>query len=158
MSLIVLVALTFLLLKILPGGPFDDEKNLNPIVKERMIQHWQVDQTWSSQVISYLGALAHGDLGVSMVRPDREVVDVISVGLKNTIVLNSMALALIAVGAFLISLVAVYYRNTSIELLIDQTVLTFLALPSLFWGPLLIYIFGFSPYLITKYLALSQTS
>lgn len=142
-SLGVLAALTFFLLKALPGGPFDEEMALNPLVKEKLMEHWQVDQSWFAQAASYIGALLRGDLGVSMVRPDRTVAEIIMQGVQNTLALNATALVLIVLSALFFSLLAIRYRGTWVESLIDQGVIAFLSLPSLFWGPLLIYLFGF---------------
>lgn len=142
-SLIFLVALTFFLLKALPGGPFDQDQTLNPVVKQKIMEHWQVEASWTAQVLSYFAALLKGDLGVSMARPDRSVAEIISQGMTNTLALNGISLILILVGALFISLLAVRYRNTWLETLIDQSVIAFLSLPSLFWGPLLIFLFGF---------------
>lgn len=142
-SLGFLAALMFFLLKALPGGPFDEEIALNPVVKEKLQVHWQVQEAWYIQAFSYLKSLLHGDLGVSMLRPDRTVVEIIAQGVKNTLTLNATALVFILVGAILLSVLAVRFRGTWLETLIDQAVIAFLALPSLFWGPLLIYLFGF---------------
>lgn len=142
-SLVVLAALTFFLLKALPGGPFDDDVALNPVVKEKLQEHWQIEQSWFVQAGSYLAALTHGDMGVSMARPDRSVQEIISQGVRNSLFLNGMALFFILIFAFVISLAAVRYRGTWIEHLIDQMVIACLSLPSLFWGPLLIFLFGF---------------
>ncbi|KHD88333.1 MAG: oligopeptide ABC transporter permease [Bdellovibrio sp. ArHS] len=142
-SLVVLAALTFFLLKALPGGPFDEETALNPVVKEKLQEHWKVDQSWVGQATSYISSVAQGDLGVSMTRPERTVTEIISQGVANTLTLNALALVFILTGAFAISLVAVRCKDTWVEHLIDQSVIAFLSLPSLFWGPLLIYFFGF---------------
>lgn len=142
-SLGVLATLTFLLLKALPGGPFDDEMALNSLVKEKLMEHWQVEQSWLVQATSYLQALARGDLGVSMVRPDRTIAEIIIQGVQNTLFLNSTALVFIICGALFFSMLAIRYRGTWVENMIDQGVIAFLSLPSLFWGPFLIYLFGF---------------
>ncbi|WII72322.1 ABC transporter permease [Bdellovibrio sp. 22V] len=142
-SLVVLAALTFFLLKALPGGPFDDDIALNPLVKEKLMQHWNVEASWAGQVVSYMSSVAQGDLGISMARPDRSVSEIIAQGIQNTLMLNGLSLVFILCGAFAISLLAVRYRETWIEQTIDQGVIAFLSLPSLFWGPLLIYVFGF---------------
>lgn len=142
-SLLTLSLLTFALLKALPGGPFDDEMTLNSVVKAELTQHWQTEAPWYSQAVTYLGNLAQGDLGVSMLRPDRSVAEIISSGLGNTLKLISIALGIIIFGALLISVLSMRFRGSAIETLLDQMILCLLSLPSLFWGPLLIYLFGF---------------
>nr|WP_295906006.1 ABC transporter permease [uncultured Bdellovibrio sp.] len=142
-SLVILAALTFFLLKVLPGGPFDADIALNPLVKEKLNEHWQVERSWFVQAGSYLQGLVKGDLGVSMARPERTVADIIGQGLANTLALNGLSLAFILAGSIFISVIAIRYRDSWIENTIDQSVIAFLSLPSLFWGPLLIYLFGF---------------
>ncbi|MEN0060459.1 MAG: ABC transporter permease, partial [Bdellovibrio sp.] len=140
-SWVVLATLTFCLLKILPGGPFDED--LNPVVKAQLQQQWQLDRSWWSQAGAYLSSLAQGDLGVSMVRPDRPVQEIVLQGWRNTLYLNALALAVTLVGALFLAVLALRWRQTWLESWIDQAVITCLSLPSLFWGPLLIYAFGF---------------
>lgn len=142
-SLVVLATLTFFLLKILPGGPFDEEAALNPLVKEKLSEHWGVRDGALEQAGGYLFSLLRGDLGVSMARPDRSISAIIFQGIGSTLTLNVIALLSVFGGAFLISLLAIRFRNTWLEHFIDQMVIACLSLPSLFWGPLLIYFFGF---------------
>lgn len=142
-SLVVLATLTFFLLKALPGGPFDEDTALNPVVKEKLSEHWGVQQSALGQVGSYLLAVGQGDLGISMAKPDRTVAEIIAQGVRNTLALNGIALLCILSGAFIVAVAAVRFRETWIETMVDQMVIAFLSLPSLFWGPLLIYLFGF---------------
>lgn len=142
-SLLFLTVLTFVLLKALPGGPFDQDTALNPLVKQKIMEHWNVEASLVAQGRSYFLGILTGDLGVSMARPDRSVVEIISQGVANTLALNGISLILILFGALGISLFAVRYRDSWFEGVVDQTVIAFLSLPSLFWGPLLIFLFGF---------------
>lgn len=141
-SLGVLAALSFLLLKALPGGPFDEETALNPLVKEKLSEHWNIQDSVFSQALSYISSVFQGDLGVSMVRPDRPVVDIISQGLSSTLMLNLISLVLIIVLALGTAIVAAAYRKTWFSGFLNQMVIACLSLPSLFWGPVLIYIFA----------------
>lgn len=142
-SLAVLVALSFLLLKALPGGPFDNEAALHPTVKAVLSEQWGLHDSTLTQSFKYLGSLVHGDLGVSMAHPDQRVSSIISNGFGNTISLNLLTLILVVVSAFALSLLSERYRGGIFEKSVDQLMITFIALPSLFWGPLLIYLFGF---------------
>lgn len=142
-SLVVLAALSFLLLKLLPGGPFDEETALNPLVKETLAKQWGLQESVFSQLFHYLASAFRGDLGVSMIHPDRRIVDIIADGLSNTLGLSLVSLTFVIIGAFAITLISIRYRGTWFETFVDQTMIAMLSLPSLFWGPLLIYIFGF---------------
>lgn len=142
-SLVFLATLTFFLLKFLPGAPFDDERTLNPAVQSQLRQEWRLDEAWYVQAFSYISSVARGDLGVSMARPDRPVSEILFYSLKNTFTLNAMALVIVVLGALVLSVLTMRYRDSWFEAVTDQTLIALIALPSLFWGPLLIYFFGF---------------
>lgn len=142
-SLGFLATLTFFLLRLLPGGPFDDDAALNPLVRERLQEHWGTSQNFFWQILDYLAALCRGDLGISMVRPDQSVLDIILQGLAKTFLLNSLALFVVVLGALALATSAIYWKDTWFEKSVDQLMVVLLSLPSLFWGPLLIYLFGF---------------
>jgi oligopeptide transport system permease protein len=142
-SLAVLVALSFLLLKVLPGGPFDSEAALHPTVKAALSEQWGLQDSTLTQSFKYLGSLLQGDLGVSMAHPDQRVSGIIANSFGNTLSLNLITLVLVIVGAFSLALFSQRYDGGWIEKGVDQLMITFISLPSLFWGPLLIYLFGF---------------
>jgi len=142
-SLAVLAALSFLLLKLLPGGPFDEDTALNPLVRETLSKTWGLHDSVFQQSLKYFGSVFVGDLGVSMAHPDQSVVSIFGQGLANTMGLNFFALICVLVGSFGISILAMRYRGTWLDRTVDQLMIAFLSLPSLFWGPLLIYLFGF---------------
>ncbi|MNK12111.1 Dipeptide transport system permease protein DppB [compost metagenome] len=142
-SLGILAALMFFLLKALPGGPFDEEATLHPAVVANLEQHWGLKESTSQQFFKYITGLLQGDLGVSMSKPDRAVTEVIGQGLANTLHLNLMALVLIFISAFGLALLAARFKGRWIEGAIEQSMVALISLPSLFLGPLLIYLFGF---------------
>jgi oligopeptide transport system permease protein len=141
-SLLILATLMFFLLKALPGGPFDQDAVLHPLVLQNLERHWQVHESSGAQWGSYILAAAQGDLGVSMIKPDASVVGLIEHGLRQTLTLNLMAVVFIFSSAFVLALVAVRFRGSTEEV-IDQLMLAFISLPSLYLGPFLIYIFCF---------------
>lgn len=142
-SLAVLATFLFLLLKLLPGGPFDAERNLDPAVLESLNKSWGLHDSFFAQAFHYFTSMLQGDLGVSMIRPQQTVFAVIQQGLSNTLALNLIALVLVIVGSIATALLVVRYRGGWFENMMDQVLIIFVSLPSLFWGPFLIYIFAF---------------
>ena len=61
--LFVVVTVTFFMLRLAPGGPFDSEKKLSPEVEARLNAHYGLDKPLMVQYFSYLGNLLQGDLG-----------------------------------------------------------------------------------------------
>jgi oligopeptide transport system permease protein len=74
----VVVTATFFLIRALPGGPFDGEKQLLPQVKANLEAKFGLNKPVSEQYFIYLNNLLHGDLGPSMRYEGRTVNDVIA--------------------------------------------------------------------------------
>ena len=142
-SLIVLTTLMFFLLKALPGGPFVSDEKSHPLVFKTLENKWNLHGSLPSQYFSYFRSLLSGDLGPSMLSPDRSVGSIIGEGLSNTLLLNLIACLLVLVLAFLFSLLAMRYQGRIFEKVIDQGMIVLISLPGLFLGPFLIYLFGF---------------
>ncbi len=73
----IIASLTFILVRIVPGGPFDAEKNLPPEIVANIKAKYHLDKPVSEQYLLYIGRLAHGDLGVSYKYVDRTVNDIL---------------------------------------------------------------------------------
>jgi oligopeptide transport system permease protein len=71
--------ITFFLMHLVPGGPFDREKDLPEATKALLERKYNLDEPLHKQYVLYLWNLAHGDLGTSFTR-DQEVRDIIRDG------------------------------------------------------------------------------
>ena len=61
----VVATLTFALLRMLPGGPFDQERRLPPEVMANIEAKYHLDESLPAQYGRYIKGLAVGDLGPS---------------------------------------------------------------------------------------------
>lgn len=143
LTLMGMVVLTFLLMKGLPGGPYDLDVSLHPLVVESFKQHWGIGNSPWQQAILYIKGILHGDLGWSMVYPDRSVGDIIKTGFTQSILLNGISLIMIFL--FSLSFSAFYFRSkkNQKEKLAEAALVALVSLPSLFIGPALIWLFSF---------------
>lgn len=139
-SLLVLASLTFVLLRLLPGGPFSEEAALNPLVRAELQKQWGTEQSFVQQWFMYMRALLHGDLGVSMQNSEQTVLDRIVQVARPTFFLNFLALLLVIIVAPFLSYLSL--RKNSFNQFIQQFCLMLISLPSLFLAPLLIWIFA----------------
>ncbi|MFD0934104.1 ABC transporter, partial [Methylobacterium trifolii] len=92
-TLFVVVALSFVLMRLAPGGPFDLERPLAPAAMENLRRVYGLDQPLIVQFGRYLAALARGDLGPSFSFRDLTVADLIARGLPVSMTLGGLALA-----------------------------------------------------------------
>ncbi len=65
-TLLVIVTLSFVVIRLAPGGPFDEEQSLPPQIKANLEAAYGLDQPLLTQYLRYVGALLHGDFGVSL--------------------------------------------------------------------------------------------
>src|SRR3546814_10453933 len=69
-TLLLVVALSFMLMRIAPGGPFDGERALDPATRAALASRYGLDKPLGEQFLSYIGGLLRGDFGPSMVYRD----------------------------------------------------------------------------------------
>ncbi|MGZ5279842.1 MAG: oligopeptide transporter permease, partial [Pseudobdellovibrionaceae bacterium] len=65
-SLLILILVSFGLLRFFPGSPLQQEESLNPQVLQELRQYYQLDENLASQFFNYLRQVLSGDLGSSM--------------------------------------------------------------------------------------------
>ncbi|MFT4614802.1 MAG: oligopeptide transport system permease protein, partial [Bacteroidia bacterium] len=90
--LLVVISVTFFLVRLAPGGPFASEKAVMPEVKAALEAQYRLDQPMLSQYGAYLADLVQGDLGPSFKYPGRSVNELIAAGLPVTAELGLYAL------------------------------------------------------------------
>jgi oligopeptide transport system permease protein len=96
-TLFAVVTLAFVLVRLAPGGPFDQEQTLAPEVKANLDRAYGLDRPMPEQYLNYLKALAHGDFGPSMRLRDFSVNELLAEGLPVSLTLGGLALA-VALG------------------------------------------------------------
>ena len=90
--ILAVITVTFFLVRIAPGGPFDSEKAVIPEVRAALEAQYRLDQPLLQQYTAYLGDLAQCELGPSFKYPGRSVNELIAAGLPVTAELGFYAL------------------------------------------------------------------
>ncbi len=93
-TLLVIVSLSFLILRLAPGGPFDQEQGLAPAVRANLERAYGLNDSLPLQYAHYLAGLAHGDFGPSLRQRDFTVRELIAQGLPVSLTLGLVALLL----------------------------------------------------------------
>jgi len=141
-TLAAVILLSFLLMRIAPGGPFDGERPLDPATRAALERSYGLDKPLPEQAARYVARLASGDFGPSLVYRDFTVTDLVRQGLPVSLTLGALALILALVLGLAAGLAAAAHpgRWPDALLMLMATLLT--ALPSFVTGPLLVLIFG----------------
>ena len=141
-TLFAIITLTFFLMRVAPGGPFDEERPLAPSVLENIRASYGLDKPLVEQYFTYLGNLAKGDLGPSFVYRDKRVHEVLAEGLPISMTLGGTALLLaLIIGVALGSFAALNHNKKT-----DVAIVTFatfgITTPNYVVAPILTLIFA----------------
>src|SRR5665811_432039 len=140
--LLLVVFLTFILMKAIPGGPFTGEKALPPEILANMNAKYGLDAPWYEQYLRYIWRALHGDLGVSMTQKSRTVLDIISDAFPVSLHLGIMAFGLGIIIGVPAGIVAALKHNTWADYAAIFYATLGWAVPNFIVGPILIYIFA----------------
>jgi oligopeptide transport system permease protein len=138
----VVATLTFILLRLAPGGPFDRERKLPPEVLANIEAKYHLDEPLSRQYLRYLTGILHADLGPSYKYLDRGVKEIILDTLPTSVFLGLLALVFALMVSFPTGLIAAYFRNSWIDRLALLTATLGISVPHFILGALLIWLFA----------------
>jgi oligopeptide transport system permease protein len=141
-TLLAIIAVTFVLMHLAPGGPFARERQMPPEIERRLLAEYQLDRPIHEQLGHYIAGLVQGDLGPSMTYKDKDVADIIAEGAPTSLILgvSAMAFALL-VGSFL-GVMAALRQNRAQDYIVMAIAIAGVCLPPLVVGPLLQLYFG----------------
>ncbi|HUO80879.1 MAG TPA: ABC transporter permease subunit [Steroidobacteraceae bacterium] len=141
-TLFAVVTLAFLLVRLAPGGPFDQQQRLAPEVKANLDRAYGLDRPLPEQYLRYLAGLARGDLGPSMRLRDFSVNELIRAGMPVSLTLGALALALaVGVGVPLGVFAALRRARAADHALLGLAVAG-IAIPAYVTAPVLALVFG----------------
>ncbi len=138
----VIATLTFVLLRLAPGGPFDEEVEVPDEIRAQMAAHYGLDQPLPLQYLRFLGNLLRGDLGPSFKYPGWNVHELIAQGIPVSLELGLLAMIVaFALGIPAGIIAALCHRRIG-----DSAVMLFallgICLPSFVLAPLLLLVFS----------------
>lgn len=141
-TLLVLVTLTFFMVRAAPGGPFDRERSLPPEVQQQMEAAYRLDAPLWQQYLHYLADVARGDLGPSFQYPGYSVNQLIAAGLPASLQLGISALLLALPLGLAAGLWAAMRQNGRADRILMGLALLGLSLPNYVIAPLLVLLFA----------------
>jgi oligopeptide transport system permease protein len=141
--LVVIASLTFFLLRIVPGGPFDSEKALPEEIKANIEAKYNLNAPLHVQYTNYIVGLAKGDLGQSYKFLGRTVSEIISESLPVSFQLGVFALVLTFTFGILMGVIAAAKHNSWLDRIIMITAVSNVSLPSFLLAAVFIMVFGF---------------
>lgn len=138
LTVLVLVTVTFFMMKLLPGDPFAGSKALPPETIEALHAKYGLDKPVIVQYFLYLGNALKGDLGVSLIN-GRQVTDIIVQAFPVSFELGVRALIFAFIIGILLGVVASVKRGTVWDTAAMLVALIGVSVPSFIIGSLIQY-------------------
>ena len=136
-TLFLIVTISFFLIRVAPGGPFDLERPLEAKVMENLQRIYQLDKPLWQQYLIYLGNIARGDLGPSFYFRDFSVAELFRQGLPISIQLGTMALGLALFAGTMLGTIAAVRQNKPTDYAVMVVATAGITIPNFVVAPLL---------------------
>lgn len=140
--LLAIITITFFMVRIAPGGPFDEERKVPEETMRQLEKAYNLDAPLYRQYLDYLGGVLRGDLGPSFKKPSRTVTEWIILKLPVSLELGVYAL-LIALAIGLPAGILAATRPNSMQDYVPMSVaMGGICIPNFVLGPLLVLVFS----------------
>ena len=140
--LLCVISITFFLIRLSPGGPFDSERKIPAAIEQQLLTKYKLDGPILSQYTGYMKDLLHGDLRLSTKYRTRSVNEILAQTLPVTLTLGASAFLIALIAGLWLGSFAAARPGTMGEGLALALTLIAISLPSFVLGPLLILIFA----------------
>jgi len=136
------VSLTFFLLRILPGGPFDEEKQLPPKIMENLEKKYKLNEPVWKQYVVYVRSLLRADFGPSYKYQNRSANDIIRETFPVSIQLGLAALFISVVFGISLGVFSSLSPGGFSDFSSAIISISLVSVPNFVIGAILIYIFS----------------
>ena len=141
--LLVVIFLTFVMMRQIPGNPFrQTERAVPEAVQRNLDRKFNLDKPWYMQYAYYVKGVATFDLGPSLVVRGRDVNDIVKTHFPKSIELGVYAFLFAIVVGVPLGMVAALRHNTPVDYAAMIFSNIFHAVPSFLLATLLIYFFA----------------
>ena len=141
-TLLILITISFFLIRVAPGGPFDSEKDLPPEIQKNLEAKYHLDEPLYKQYLRYLGDIVQGDFGPSFQYKDYTVTELIVKGFPVSLTIGGFALLFALIMGVTLGTVAAVRQNSWVDYLLMSTAMTGISVPNFVVAPLLILFFA----------------
>ncbi|RJX71948.1 oligopeptide ABC transporter permease OppB [Vibrio sinensis] len=141
-TMLVLITVSFFLMRFAPGNPFSSERPLPPEVMANIEAKYGLDKPVFEQYTTYLFNVIQGDFGPSFKYLDYTVNELISVALPVSAKVGFIAFIFTVILGVAVGTIAALKQNTWVDYTIMSTAMLGVVMPSFVLAPALIYLFS----------------
>ncbi|WP_435234602.1 oligopeptide ABC transporter permease OppB [Psychromonas sp. PT13] len=140
-TLLILITVSFFLMRFAPGSPFSSERTLPPQVMANINAKYGLDKPVMEQYTTYLTNVLQGDFGPSFKYKDYTVNELVGAALPVSAKIGSVAFLFAVFLGVGIGTIAALRQNTWLDYSVMSTAMLGIVMPSFVLAPVLIYIF-----------------
>ncbi|MCY8720065.1 dipeptide ABC transporter permease DppB [Bacillus sp. S10C12M] len=141
-TILVITTLTFVLMKVIPGSPFNEERGTNEAVQKNLEAYYHLDDPLIFQYIFYLKSIITFDFGPSIKKPSDSVNDMLERGFPVSFELGMTAIVIAVISGLVLGIVAALRRNGFLDYAAMSLAVLGISIPNFILATLLIQQFA----------------
>jgi len=140
--LFVIISLSFFIMRLAPGGPFDLDRALPDQVRANLEARYRLNEPLGAQYLRYVADVLRGDLGPSFRYPDRTVNELLGLGFPVSLLLGACAMIVALCLGGAAGLLGGAHRNAPLDYVAMSFALFGVSVPNFVLGPMLMLLFA----------------
>jgi oligopeptide transport system permease protein len=140
--LFIIATMTFFMLRLAPGGPFDSEKSVTPEIRRNLESYYGLNKPLYRQYYDYLANVIKGNLGPSFKYPNRTVNELIGESFPISAELGFWSLLVALAVGLPAGIISSLRPNTAMDYIPNSLAMAGICVPNFVLGPLLVLIFA----------------
>ncbi|MFB0635603.1 dipeptide ABC transporter permease DppB [Bacillus rugosus] len=141
-TILVITTLTFVLMKVIPGSPFNEERGTNEAVQKNLEAYYHLDDPLIFQYIIYLKSIITFDFGPSIKKPSDNVNDMLERGFPVSFELGMTAIVIAVISGLVLGVIAALRRNGFLDYAAMSLAVLGISIPNFILATLLIQQFA----------------
>ncbi len=141
-TILVITTLTFVLMKVIPGSPFNEERGTNEAVQKNLEAYYHLDDPLIFQYIIYLKSIITFDFGPSIKKPSDSVNDMLERGFPVSFELGLTAIVIAVISGLVLGVIAALRRNGFLDYAAMSLAVLGISIPNFILATLLIQQFA----------------
>jgi oligopeptide transport system permease protein len=143
LTLWIVYTVSFFLMRSVPGGPLDGERNLSPEIEANIRAHYNFDAPLSEQYFNHLGKILRLDFGPSYKLKDFTVNEIIAQGFPVSASLGIFAMVFALSLGLTAGIVSALWRQSVLDVALMSLATVGIAVPNFVLASLAIVVFVF---------------
>lgn len=138
MTILIIASFTFVLMHLIPGSPFDQDRSFNPTVEQNLKAFYKLDQPLYMQYFHYMKSIFTLDFGPSINRQDTSVTQLLGRGFPVSFELGIVAITVAILSGISLGVMAALRHNAWVDYTAMAVAVIGISIPNFVLATLLI--------------------